>query len=197
MAYLRGKDVKVYITTENTGAGVDLSGNAAAANAGASGMAAGTGVGKLGNVTTMSDTEDAFINVEGVAYNPGAESETKNLFGSSKERIIPQRQTFDVSITVTGRGRELAKLAAGARWGASSSSVLFDGLDDYSASTGYLLYIIQGGKASVLYHAIIPDDGFKEELDPQKVSVQTIKFVGNLWDPDVAVGSLGTAMALE
>jgi len=198
MVYVRGKDCKVFITTENTGAGVLLTGNTAAADAGASGMTAGSGVGKLGNVTAVTDSEDAFVNVEGVQYTPGHESETKNLFGSAKERLIPQRMKFDISITVTGRGRELAKLYHGARFGAMNSTTLYNGTEENMGSdVGYRIYLIIGGKATVFYHAVIPDDGYKEELDPQKVSVQTIKFVGNLWEADVATGSLGTTKALE
>lgn len=200
MAYIRGKDCRVLLTTENGTNGVDLGSAPVIGTATLpEGIAGGRYIKNRGGVTTAADTVNALANVEGISFNPGAESETKVFHGSTKDHIIPLRQTFDISITMTGKDRAWAKMFQAARFGVTGTTTpaLIDGLSEYGDDVGYRVYLVMGGKTMVFYHALLADDGFKEELDPQKVNVQTIKFVGNLWAPDVADANLDDAAALE
>jgi hypothetical protein len=196
MPYLLGNEAIVLITTENPDNGVDLSLDAVAVKASPTeGIAGGKIIGKLGGVTSLSDTANAIPNVEGISYNPTKESETKLFHGSTLDHIIPLRKKFDVTITLTGEGSTYAKMFDAAPFGVEGGSAdggIITGLKEYDDTIGYRIYIIVGGEARVLYHALMPDDGYKEELDPNKVVVQTLKFVGNMWNPDVPVASLGT-----
>jgi len=200
MTYIRGKDCKVLITTENGTNGIDL--GAAPVEGTATlpaGIAGGRYIKNRGAVTGYNDTANALPNVEGISYTSATESETKVFHGSTKDHIIPQRLKYDISITMIGSGRNFAKMFEQARFGVTGTVTpsLIDGLSEYGDDVGYRIYLVVGGKTMVFYHALMPDDGFKEELDPQKVSVQTIKFVGNLWKADVADANLDDVETLE
>lgn len=201
MALLRGNQVKLFMTCEHNTAAVDLSGDTAVAGISTTdfgiGQAAGSaleGVGNRGDVSNASAVNHRFKFVQAVEVNKGWDSEDLTIFGYEQEYVIPQRRRWEVNITVRSQDKRLSKLIHGARYGPSSSAVLYTGYEGiYSNDVGYRLYIFvdDDTKAEVFYHGVIPDDGYTVEFDAQKTMIETIKLVGNNWSASVATTSMG------
>lgn len=201
MQYVRGKDCYVFVTTENAEAGVDLTGPEAVAADGLTfdkGIASCEGIGKLGMTAIDPASDDRVLDVQGVAYTASSEDETISLMDSAKDMDIPIRDVGEVTITMTGKTRNFAKLAKpNGRFGVKDATTMFSGLERYNDSVGYRVYLhfLKEDKTMVFYHCTLPSDGFGEDL--AKTSVQTLKFKSNNWKPDVAVADLSTVEPLE
>jgi hypothetical protein len=202
MSFIRGKDIKVFITTELSGGKVALTGSSPDAASGSFGIGlTGTsrGIGTLGAVTTSSNTADKVAFVEGVDVVKGWEDENGNFFGTQKEYHIPYRKKWEVTITSKTEDKAFSVLNNGARHGVtgSASGQLHSGLTEIMSTSGYRVYLFDGSKWDVFYHGLVPADGYTEALDPAKAHVQTIKFVGNEWSTNLADGAVSTGQAQE
>jgi hypothetical protein len=186
MSFIRGKDIKVFITTELSGGKVALTGSSPDAASGSFGIG-------------LTGTADKVAFVEGVDVVKGWEDENGNFFGTQKEYHIPYRKKWEVTITSKTEDKAFSVLNNGARHGVtgSASGQLHSGLTEIMSTSGYRVYLFDGSKWDVFYHGLVPADGYTEALDPAKAHVQTIKFVGNEWSTNLADGAVSTGQAQE
>ena len=200
MGYIPGKNIMVFITTENSAAGVVLTGTAPAATTASTGMGSGTlGVGKLGSLTASTDVSQKITNVEGLDVARTWEDDAFTPYGQGKEVTVPVRKKFDMTITRKSPGNgAFAKLfEGGGRHGPRDTSSMEDGTNELASTSGYRIYVYKNGTWDVYYHAFISPDGFTETYDPLKVIIESVKFTGNLWSASVLTASLITGCALE
>ena len=202
MAFLRGKSVRVFITTENGGGGVILTGSSPDSTSTSVGIGSGAatlGIGRLGQLTTSSNTTDLVPFVEGIDISKGWEDENSNFFNTQKEYHIPQRKRWEVTITRKSENTAFSLLASGARHGVtgSASGALHSGLTEMLSSSGYRIYLYDGTKWDVQYHGVIPADGYTEKMDPVKSKVESIKFVGNEWSTSLGDAAIAVGQAQE
>lgn len=200
MAFLRGKNNAVFLTTEHSTGYVILTGSSPDSTTSSSGVgptATNAGVGKLGSVTTSSNVTDKFAFVEGIDVVKGWEEETANFYGTQKEYHIPFRKKWEVTITMKTENRAMSVLFSGGRFGVTGSTtgMMHSGLTEIKSDSGYRLYIYDGSKWDVFYHGIMSD--YTDKLDPSKAMVQTIKFVGNEWSTSLGDASISGALAQE
>lgn len=198
MTYIRGKNIKVFITTEHATASINLSGATASVGTGSTGFSAATaGVGKLGACTGYGSVDQIIKFVEGIDVSMGWEDQQDTFFGGAKEYHIPHRKKFEITITRKAEDKNLAKLADSARWGVNSTNSLNSGCEELTSISGYRLYVYDGTNYDVFYHGIIPAEGYTETPDPSKALVQTIKFVGNDWSTSLGSASIIISSPIE
>jgi len=140
MAYFLGRDVNVYITTEDTDVQVttsDVTGTAAS-NTGAL-PAAHTLFG--GYLTTTGITSGSVSDVTGVDLSIGAVDEDITYFGFRNITKAEIKKETSVSLTRKKSGNSWdAVFNAGGRWGANGDG-LFGGDQEPTTETGYRIYV--------------------------------------------------------
>lgn len=204
MSFMRGKDVKVFITTENESASVLITDSTASAATGTEAIGPNAvtstqkGVGHLGSVTgdiTASDSAASRImNVEAIDPVWRWEDDPVTVFGQTRPLDNPVRQRWEVTITRRAEDTMFGVLFQGARFGVTSSDTfddaeLFDGLYTMPNDTGYRIYIWDGSTFYVGCHGTPTPDGYKETLTPTGITAQSITFAGGLWYAAVPSGS--------
>ena len=138
MAYFLGRDVNVYITTEDVDTLVTTSDSA--------GTAATTALGAgrtlfAGFLTTNGITSGSVSDVTGVDLSIGAVDEDITYFGFRNITKAEIKKETSVSLTRKKSGNSWdAVFNAGARWGADSSG-LFGGDQEPTTETGYRIYV--------------------------------------------------------
>ncbi len=198
MGFLPGRLYAVYITTEHSTGYVILTGSAPdSTTTSCSINGTNLGVGKLGNVTTSSNTVDKVPFCEGMDIVKGWEDETANFFGTQKDYAIPIRKKWSITLTIKAANKGFSLLWNGARYGVTGSATgqLHTGLTEIKGDTGYRLYIFDGTKWDVFYHGIVTD--YTDKPDPSKAVVQTVKFSGNEWSTSLGDAAISGAMAQE
>jgi hypothetical protein len=200
MAYINGKNAKLFMTTENGAASVVLSGSTAAAGASSSttGVATSTvGVGALGLVTDSSTCVGHMLKfVEGIDYNVDFDDDSYKPFGVDMEQKVPIRKNWSITITRKTENSMFRKLFSAARFGAAASNSLHDGTAQFDSTVGYRFYLNNGSDCIVLMHGIMDTGGFGERIDSSRLNVETLKFSGNYWIPAAAAVDYTATCAL-
>jgi len=194
MSFMRGKDYKVFITTENASGALVLTDSAEATTSsgyGPNAAASFKGVGKLGEVTNATlSTASRIMNVEGIDPVWRWEDDPVTVFGQTRPLDNPVRQRWEVTITRRAEDTIFGKLNQGARFGVTGSTpAIFDGLYTMPDDTGYRIYVWNGSKYWVGCHGTLTPDGYKETLTPTGITAQAITFAGGLWFAEVASDS--------
>jgi hypothetical protein len=199
MGYIIGKNARLFMTCENSAAAVVLTGSTAtAASATTTIGVAGTvvGIGNLGGVTTSDSNTHRIKFVEGIDYQVAQTDDSYQPFGTDQEIITPMAKNWELTITRKTENSMFAKLFESARLGALDYDSLHDGTAEFDSTLGYRFYLYNGSEWKVFYHGLMPEDGYSERVDQQKLTVETIKFRGNYWSASVATGSLNATMSL-
>ena len=202
MAFKRGPQYQVFITTENASGSICLTGSTPIATTssgyGPNGVVASKGIAKLGEVSVSTDLTSSFRNVEGIDPVWRWEDDPFTVFGQTRPLDNPIRKSWELTITKKGEDKLLPMLADGARFGVTGTTpALFDGLDTMPGSTGYRLYVWDGESFYVGYHGTVTPDGYKETLSPTGVTVQAVTFRGGKWSASVATASAGLTSSMS
>lgn len=201
MAYINGKNAKLFMTTENASASIVLTGSTAAtAGVDVCGVALATyGIGELGEVTgTESACNDHKIKfVEGIDYRVDFEEDSYKPFGSDQDVRYPIRKNWEITVTRKSENGMFRKLFESAMFGVSGSTspALHDGTAENDSTSGYRFYLYDGADWRVFYHGYMTPDGYSERMDSSRLNVETIKFAGNYWSGSVATASLTVSHA--
>jgi hypothetical protein len=195
MAFKRGKDYRVFITTENnTGSVVYTTAGLSATTSSGYGPNAATlkGVGKLGEMTGQMYADGEIKNIEGIEPTWAYEDDPMTVFGQARPLDNPIRKKWEFTVTRLGEDNLFGKLAEGGRFGVTGTApALFDGLSTMPDTTGYRIYLYTGNDFYVGYQGTIKADGFKETLTPTGVSRQAVTFAGGNWSASVQSGTAG------
>lgn len=194
MSFMRGKDYKVFITTENSAGSLLLTGTATATTSSGLGPGADValkGIGKLGEVGNPNlATASRIMNVEGIDPVWRWEDDPVTVFGQTRPLDNPVRQRWEITITRRAEDTLFGKLNQSARFGVTGSSpAIFDGLYTMPDDTGYRIYVWNGSKYWVGCHGTLTPDGYKETLTPTGITAQAITFAGGVWYADIASDS--------
>ena len=191
MTFKRGPQYRVFITTENQNASIDLHttpGEVVATTSSGNGLnsATLTGIGKLGEVTTPTATNSVvneIKNVEAIEPSWAWEDDPFTVFGQTRPLDNPIRKSWTVTITKKAEDLSLGMIHSDARFGVTGSAtpVLFTGLTTMPDTTGYRIYIFDGDKYALGMHGTFQPDGYKETLSPTGVTVQAFTLKGGLW----------------
>ena len=138
MVYFLGRDVNVYITTEDTNTEVTTSDSAG--TAGTTAMGAGRTL-FAGYLTTAGITSGSVSDVTGVDLSIGAVDEDITYFGFRNITKAEIKKETSVSLTRKKSNNSWdAIFNGGARWGGNSSG-LFGGDTEPTTETGYRMYV--------------------------------------------------------
>jgi len=192
MAYINGKNARLFMVCENPSASIVLTGSVAAPTASAStiGVATSTvGVGHLGAVDDINDIGHKIKHVEGISYDLSEEDDSFKPFGMDMEQKAPMRKQWTLTITRKAENAMFRKLFQNGRFGVLNETTLHDGSAEYDTTIGYRFYLYNGQDTIMLAHGTMDADGYNEALDPSKLNVETLKFSGNYWSASVQTGS--------
>lgn len=196
MAFIRGKDIDVFMTTENTTVSIICTGSSPdvtnSATVGVGAASSLIGVGKLGGMIGSPSTIHKMKFVEGIDPSTTWEEEVKPFVGGQRDYNLPYRKKWELSITRITEDKMFQKLAMAARHGAAEAGTLHTGLSEMVSTSGYRVYLYDGNEYTVLYHGVIPGDGYSKAIDPTKAVVETIRLTGNEWSASVPTASLST-----
>ena len=194
MAYKRGPNYKVFITTENLDSAINCTGDAptAVAASGVIGINGTTkGIGNLGMITsanTSNSTTSEIKNIEAIDPTFTWVDEPVTIFGTSRDMDNPIRQKWEVNITRLRGGDAFALLLDGARFGVTGSGAgraLYDGSSAMPNSTGYRVYIWDGTYFAVGFNGTIANDSSKDTLTPTGITRESIHIMGGRWSASI------------
>ena len=192
MAFKRGPQYRVFISTENPSGSVGCDAAIATAST-ASGYgpnAALKGVAKLGEMTATTNTGSEIKNLSGIEPVWKWEDDPFTVFGQSRPLDNPIRKAWEVTLTKKGEDKTLLKLVDVARFGVTGTTpALFDGLNTMPNDTGYRVFVWDGESFYVGYQGTISPDGYKETLSPTGVTEQAIVFRGGRWSASILSGT--------
>ena len=139
MAYFLGRDVNVYITTEDTDTLVSTSDSAGTVDTTA--MGAGRTL-FAGFLTTAGITSGSVSDVTGVDLSIGAVDEDITYFGFRNITKAEIKKETSVSLTRKKSNNSWdAVFNAGGRWGGNTAGGLFGGDQEPTTETGYRIYV--------------------------------------------------------
>jgi len=196
MAWFRGKDVELYVSTENSSYGISQSGDDAAAQAwgGASLIAdfiiapLKTDSGWVGTETDATGSfparATAFDSVEGIELNPDAEREDIDLLGRKVQDSIRLRQIFEVTVVRKMSGPAWALIYNQADKGLDSSNALNPADDETSADSGFRLFVKVANTDDSLWFTGRNCTMTKYSIStpPVKTVFESLTFRSNLYD---------------
>lgn len=205
MAFKRGKEYKVFITTENaTGSVVYTTAGLSATTSSGYGPNAASlvGIGKLGEMTDHTYTDGEIKNIEGIEPVWTYEDDPVTVFGQSRPLDNPVRKKWELTITRLAENNLFGKIAEAGRFGVTGTTpALFDGLSTMPDTTGYRLYLYTGASPQdefyVGYQGTVKVDGYKETLTPTGITRQAITFAGGNWSASVPPSSSGLTGSMD
>lgn len=192
MTYIRGKDAKVFITTESGDYGVTgLDVGAAVASGTPGKISDRTGIGKLGTVITGASSDHIVPGVVGIEYTTG-EMRTEHDIFNGKDYTHFIRHNHECSITLTLLSAEKKPFGvlfnSDGRHGVteiSTAAAFVSSLSEIPDDVGYRLYVYHNGRWLIFYHMRMDDDGWRETIVKRDTNIETVKFSGYYWDMDV------------
>ena len=138
MAYFLGRDVNVYITTEDTTRSVTTSDVTGTAAAGTTTPGAHTLF--AGFLTTAGATSGSVSDVTGVDLSIGAVDEDITYFGFRNITKAEIKKETSVSLTRKKSNNSWDAIYQTGRYGANSSG-LFEGLEEPTVEHGYRIFV--------------------------------------------------------
>ena len=196
MAYFLGSEVEVAITTEVSGACIQVSDTAGLYDLAAEGAATptgGLGINDL-RATNAAFPADALVDISGIDLNLGAMDEDIDYLGHRTPLKAEVHKQTTCSLTFKRKNVTFDVIYGGdsdgniGRWGVKSTSALYSGLEEPSTTFGFRLYLKLHGGSDPAEVISIPNCQMTNStvtLNADGTQEQTIEFTSSV-DPIMA-----------
>jgi len=207
MVYMLGRDVSVYITTEDPRSGgsnidIDAAGSITIANGGAASstaatLAAGTLSGTLDDDVTVGDAQ-ALANLTGVDLSIGAMDEDISYFGKRSITKAEIKKETTVSLTRKKINNHWDVLFNTFRYGCSGG-VELTGLEEVGIGTGYRIHVeLNPSSSTAPYGDVFSVKGaciqsHTTSVNADGVQEETIEFMSYI---DPSIGQAANQVAI-
>lgn len=186
MEYIRGKHVKVYMTTESATAGLKYDDGEITYTTVEADMAV---LNRAGVIDVSAFEEGTEVpDVLTIEYDPIYESTEHDTFNASAMAVKPKRRkSVSITLTIMGKDGLYGALYKQAPYGIDGTGAgLQSDLKDLDAAYGYRLIVYDGTTVRVFPHLRIMD--YAETVPKDDVMIQEIRMEGYDWRPEVAIG---------